>query len=32
MEYDKAKNRILTLEWEKHEILEFIVRRFLSNE
>jgi hypothetical protein len=31
IEYDKTKDRVLNLEWQKHEILEFIVKRFLSN-
>jgi len=32
MEYDKTKDRVLNLEWQKHEILEFIVKRFLKNQ
>ena len=31
IEYDKAKDRVLTLEWEKHEVLKFITKRLMAN-
>ena len=31
IEYDKAKDRVLYLEWEKHEVLKFITKRLMAN-